>query len=504
MLSSFKCNMMSNKWTKMLLWTIICLRVHHSFASQRSAGHHSNIWNSSLAIYCSQPGVNLASAGSNDTWKNCYLHSSLPTEPSLRRFPDLKTLSQLCHRLEIDIENKTVPVLPSSLQLNASQAVPILPSLQLAADNLDERLRIILQEVEVLSPTSGYWKQSTFIPHLFNSAMIRIKDHMLVSYRHELRQGFSRLRFRWLKDDLSGIDEEADHYGVNKNTSEKFVLYQYLESQAGDSRMLMLSNGSFLVTYATYLKQWATSFYFIVDLHHDQATGKYTAIASENYILYHDSESGHQKNWIPLELNGSIHFITHYHPLKILKVTGLEIPGSLYHYTPAKLEIAYDEQQQKTQDGNGNSNSNPLYETHVAWHGHIFGQSLRGGTNPVYLPQLDCYIAFFHTATHLQFGPMKYSHVNTYFMGALTFKAVADPPFHSLLSTSALPIVRYQQFYTNAWCNKFVDYAVYPAGLELSSDGKSLLVMMSHNDKDGYLLTLDLQGLLASLTPVLH
>lgn len=190
---------------------------------------------------------------------------------------------------------------------------------------------------------------------------------------------------------------------------------------------------------------------------------------------------------MPFEYNSTLHYIQQIHPLQIRKVVEVKSVGDhiLYYYRPAILETAYEETKKVT----------------LPWHGHMFGHELRGGTNAVYVPKLGCFIAFFHTCTHVPFAPDYSNHLETYFMGAFTFQA---EPVFKLLSMSAIPILKYHDFYDVKWTNRKKDYVVFPQGLILSDDQKELIVSLGHQDKDGYIVTFDLEALLHEMYPVTY
>ncbi len=84
--------------------------------------------------------------------------------------------------------------------------------------------------------------------------------------------------------------------------------------------------------------------------------------------------------------------------------------------------------------------------------------TLRGGTNPVYLPKYKKHLAIFHTAKYVASG------MHTYFMGAYTF--TAEPPFR-ILEISSYPIME-DFLYTGPWNglkNRHIDYVPFPMSL---------------------------------------
>ena len=54
----------------------------------------------------------------------------------------------------------------------------------------------------------------------------------------------------------------------------------------------------------------------------------------------------------------------------------------------------------------------------------------------------------------------------------------------------------------NGWAFKAIDYIVFPIGLMRLQNTDSLLVTLGRNDKSGWLLELNLTGLVETLEPV--
>ena len=120
---------------------------------------------------------------------------------------------------------------------------------------------------------------------------------------------------------------------------------------------------------------------------------------------------------------------------------------------------------------------------------HQYGPA-RGGTPGVLLPGGKHYLMFFHTRTKLPKNWMF-----TYLMGAITF--CAKPPFN-LHAISHAPIAN-SSLYSTGWVNRATDYVVFPMGLVIEEDGKSLWLSLGSQDREGILTKIDLHSLLASM-----
>jgi hypothetical protein len=120
--------------------------------------------------------------------------------------------------------------------------------------------------------------------------------------------------------------------------------------------------------------------------------------------------------------------------------------------------------------------------------------TIRGGTNAVYLPELDVYLAFFHSKT--QFTG---NYMSSYVAGAYTFTSHAP---YRLLAVSAMPIVS-EQFYTGPWSplkNAHIDYCFFPTAIYL--EGAEIVMSAGFQDHSGYLLKMMLQAVLDTMAAV--
>ena len=118
--------------------------------------------------------------------------------------------------------------------------------------------------------------------------------------------------------------------------------------------------------------------------------------------------------------------------------------------------------------------------------------ALRGGTNAVFLPQHNVYLAFFHSAGHLRTNALK-----TYFMGAYTFST--EPPF-SITAISEEPIIG-EDFYNKQkhyyWSPRRV---IFPCGC--LADEHFIWVSYGKEDREMWIAKIDKKMLLDSLVPV--
>lgn len=84
-------------------------------------------------------------------------------------------------------------------------------------------------------------------------------------------------------------------------------------------------------------------------------------------------------------------------------------------------------------------------------------------------------------------------------MGAYTFSR--EPPF-TLLEVSPYPIV-HDTLYNGPWdhiTQRRIDYCVFPTTFFI--EGGTIFLSLGHQDRSGYVATLDLRAVLDSLLPV--
>lgn len=124
---------------------------------------------------------------------------------------------------------------------------------------------------------------------------------------------------------------------------------------------------------------------------------------------------------------------------------------------------------------------------------------LRGGTNAVRLNEQ--FLTFFHSSNDPS-PPAETGHfLKTYVMGAYVF--CAHPPYH-IMAISRQPVV-HPSMYSGQWTNlpksvHFIDYVVFPTSLFV--DGDVVHVLYGSQDREGWVATMSLKGLLASMQTV--
>jgi len=183
-----------------------------------------------------------------------------------------------------------------------------------------------------------------------------------------------------------------------------------------------------------------------------------------------------QKNWTPFLYNGTLLFIERINPLRVMTIDENFTQHEANPNDSAIVRLV--------------SSGIPLdLGSWVEWIDPRDNEyHLRGGTNAVYVPGYDVYLAFFHTRPKLHGTPLV-----TYFVGGFTF--TSKMPFR-LVSISQMPIVD-DWMYNGPWMHTKASYVPFPTTLWLEDD--QIKIVMGYNDQQGYLLTLDLREFMHSL-----
>lgn len=382
----------------------------------------------------------------------------------------------------LGINYRNIPVIPDDvISQYKIEKIPV-PSLRMADNLPDEKVKIVIQRLETINPPY-YWVQTIHMPKIFNPSLAVYNNRTLIAYRSGRYN--SVVKFAWMSPDRTYIDFKAELFGLSPWDSLSIPINRLIEDNREstpfnalqeDPRLLSLSDGTILLTYAVFLGNERVDgmkgFKQCLNIaRYNQASKK---LEFQDSLLFNVSFSGkvNQKNWIPFEYKESLMFIVSIDPLHIVKCTGVSSSNS--HL--GTLETVYN-------DTSG--------QRKLPWK-RLYGVPLRGGTPAILVRGV--YLSFFHTASHFQYPHQ----IVTYFMGALTF--CPEPPFRHQ-AVSSLPIAKYN-FYSGQYTNKYTDFVLFPSGILMDDDGEHILVSFGHQDKDGYLIKIQLTHLLDSLEVV--
>lgn len=443
---------------------------------------------------------------------------------AIYEIPDNTTLLAISQELSLPINE--IPEVPLQFIPNLLQSQGFTPSL-LTSNNS----RIILSEI--LERSLFYKDESVIhLKNIWNPSIVYWQGRYLLCWRGinpEDGSGTGKLAFGWLSTDGKSIDPKG-YLGLGGDN-----LYPIVSEGAGtngekieqeDPRLLVLSSTQLLIAFTGFFpdpkkphKRIGKNIQCFTIAEYQPELETIIIISptnnQNNKIIIFDQQfdTPRQKNWVPFlynnnHNNNSIYFIQNIGKMKIYKFLQLEsetsnrgvleeISTSILHArnnpwksklfgghlrggTPA---ILIHQQQLMMKNNNHNNQISGIFQRYDEQHHH---QSQK------ILLAKSFYITLFHTS---------YSHrFSEYFMGAMLF--CSKPPFQ-IHAISSYPILRTEKFYTGEFINGFLHYVVYPSGLIIDpNDSNTLLVSFGHQDKQGYLVKMNLTALIDSLFPI--
>jgi predicted GH43/DUF377 family glycosyl hydrolase len=404
---------------------------------------------------------------------------------SIFEIPDNVTLTAIAQELSVKLED--LPLTPFAFIPGVFNAKGKLPSL-LSSNNS----RIIVAEV---IERSLFFRDSSLTPlPLWNPSVVYWQGKYLLCWRDGGKIGFG-----WRSSDGKSMDSKS-YLGLGgqdpltKNPIQSGIIEQE------DPRMLVLSDNRLVVSFTGFFPdpkrphvRIGRNIQCFIFASYSPTLQK---IIFEGNITKFDQQfdSPRQKNWVPFEYKGSLHFIQNIPKMKVFKFLSRDLNTNTGLYK----EVS----------------TSPFSMRGVKWKSKVFGGHFRGGTPAISItiPEKEkekdlssttsatatvnssksCYLMLFHTSFSHRFSE--------YFMGAMTF--CPNPPF-ALHGISSFPILRTEQFYTGEFINGFLHYVVYPSGLIAHPDpekrNSTLLLSFGHQDKKGYLVDVDISGLVDSL-----
>ena len=326
----------------------------------------------------------------------------------------------------------------------------------------DEWFRVTIAKICMLASPVNYVEEVHLVSGLINGAILRVKGCSNTSYLTS--SVGSHLLFGTLNiadfiprqlvglgmNDVKFLHEEGRMVEL---TNDRFFVISAVRSGSG------INVGKYfqLFTVASYRgNKTATQQDF-----HDYNFGT-------SYKVEH-GQNQHAKNYVPIVHNDSIFLLPSISPLVVLKLKNPEYSGTVCH--------VYEETQK-------NAPKLPWLDE--------YGDFIRGGTPAVSIGEK--YISFFHTRNH---GP---NHgMDHYYMGAMTH--CPTPPF-IISSMSRYPIIVNPEWYEGPYINRAFTYAVYPIGIDVDDERKYVTISIGHQDRDIFVVKMNLKSLLETLDPV--
>lgn len=352
------------------------------------------------------------------------------------------------------------------------------PSLHMSNPFPDEKMRVFIQHFEIVE-YPWFWTDSYKLPGLFNPAFVQWQGGPLVAWRGG-PIATTHLKFGWLSEDYSRLEENREYLGLSA-AQDHIVKGMVFNHTQEDPRMLVMSDGRLMVCYIGCIDDcppdtFNTSvIYFYASVNPNTNKIVFGPSILLDYAswekpdemhYYHGQRTVKQKNWVPFEYNKTLHFVHTFYPMQVVKVIGHDYNNF------GRMELVIKQTEML-----------PL-----PWK-RAYGWPIRGGTPAILVRGV--YLSLFHAVVKKS----NYRERHTYVMGAVTF--CPHPPFN-LLSMSAVPIAK-QMLYDGRWAAPDIFYVVFPAGIHLTDDGNYLWVTLGHQDGDGYMIKLEVEGLFNSM-----
>ena len=343
---------------------------------------------------------------------------------------------------------------------------PVISLLTSRRNTPDERMRNYIHTIKAVhEPT--FWKDEYFLDGLGNPSITFVgkKKEFLLSWRIF---DDKTLKFGWLK---LGDNRTYSNYSMSTDLglgpdNDFLVQKQDFNYDQQDPRLLIENETTIVISYSIFLGSRPNGLFkqSMVRLRIDEEKAIFSKSSLlESTELFKNEQ--HQKNWIPFIYEKRLLFVQSICPFHVIELVNEE------NIRPEVKSVVKN-----------NTTDLPW----KGWH----GWPLRGGTPAILVRGV--YLSFFHVIFMFQF-PYK---MRTYFMGALTFCPTPPFPFHSM---SSHPIIR-EALYQGPWINIKMDYVVFPTGITLDPDGKHLWLSFGWQDKHGWLVKMEIDELLSSLT----
>eukprot|EP00600_Ochromonadales_sp_CCMP1393_P006007 CAMPEP_0174969968 /NCGR_PEP_ID=MMETSP0004_2-20121128/9083_1 /TAXON_ID=420556 /ORGANISM="Ochromonas sp., Strain CCMP1393" /LENGTH=444 /DNA_ID=CAMNT_0016219569 /DNA_START=140 /DNA_END=1474 /DNA_ORIENTATION=- len=360
-------------------------------------------------------------------------------------------------------------------KLNALRIGDAVPPLKQKDNSMDEIIRIAVMKSAAVN--GNLMKGSKWLGMYINPSVVPWKGRLLLATglawgEADGLPSDNTIAFRWYNFSTYRFEDEKMPYlciygdglhKLSKNADLGFIIGQ-------DPRIVLLEDGDrFQIFFTNPFESIARMGMAEVAINH---TSGCPEVVNRRFTI-HPQVDPHepQKNWSPFRYRNETLLIQNINPLIVVKLKSHSSDESVGM-------VAYK-----------HSHAAPV---HIEW---PYG-TIRGGTNAVYLPMHDRYLAFFHTSGHLS----EASWMKTYLMGAYTFSA--ESPF-KLLSVSPMPIMP-ESFYTGPWDHikqRHIDYCVFPIQLTLESNAR-LMLSLGWQDMSGHLMYFNTYELLDTLVDI--
>lgn len=395
-------------------------------------------------------------------------------DDGLQEIPDVETMHEFGYA---SFENLTL--LHEGLESRFKKKEPLmsLKYTEFPQMSPDDMVRNKIQRIMAIQPPS-FITSYIFLKSVINPSIISYNNRTLISWKTGWGADIygdchSDLRFGFLPNDFKSratmTSQDFVKVTIDENSLQTFTNFPCKE----DPRLLFLhDNKTLAVFYATFVggNRRRGSFKQNV-LFGTVNEDTNTVDVTENYMYDIAGQNSNQKNWIPFIHEQRLILIQNLRPYQVVEPTGNVNTNN--NIRPVKF-ISNSEGE----------------EQHIPWKGE-YGYPPRGGTPAILVNGI--YMSLFHSMSMFQ---GRYD-LRTYFMGAMTFCTHFPYALHSM---SMYPIANHTAFYDGAWTTNKVDYVIFPTGVQIDpEDTDYIWVSAGWQDKDSYLLRMNIAGLLSTL-----
>jgi len=332
----------------------------------------------------------------------------------------------------------------------------------------DECIRVYFLKSDVLNGNDIFISYKN-VGEYVNPSVLHFRGRLLMVVPLQIgptgtehRKATGTIEFKWLNDSFLPFYTTGPYLGIENEVHRLNIPFF-----VGEDPRVLFYNDSFFQVFSTFSMIWTGP-------HHQKmglADVRYLDSEDRVNITYLASPimgkapidmSVNQKNWSPFLHNGEPLLVQSIHPLVIVQLHGYGSPDIV---ASVKGRADY-----------------PL--------SHKLG-TLRGGTNAIPLSD-NTYFAFYHIRARLPWSGM-----NSYVYGAYVFSV--EP--YAMLKISPTPIMEPRELFTGAWASRYIDYCVYPMYISRISHD-TLHLSFGHQDHFGFIATLNLTNILATLVAV--
>lgn len=410
-------------------------------------------------------------------------------DDGLREIPDVETMYEFGYA---SFENLTI--LHAGLESMFKKKTPLmsLKYLEYPKMSPDDIVRNKIQRIMAIQPPS-FITSYIHLKNVLNPAIISFHNRTFLSWKTGWGENMytdcnsdlsSDLRFGFLPNDFKSRTKMTSEDFIKVNLSEKsFPIFKNYACKE-DPRLIFLDDNTgrnhdkspvraLAILYATFIGGNSRVGTFkqnvIIGTINDTTN---TVDVTENYMYDIQGQNRNQKNWMPFVHDQRLLLIQSIRPYQVVEPTGNINTDT--NVRPVKFVSNFEEYS-------------------IPWKGE-FGYPPRGGTPAIFINGL--YLSFFHSVSMFQ----DQYNLRTYFMGAMT---ICPHHPYALHSMSMYPIANHSAFYDGAWTSSKIDYVIFPTGVAVDNEDPNYLwVSAGWQDRDSYLLKLEIDGLMRTLEVV--